>query len=321
MMARCGRRRLGFTLIEILVVVAIIALLVAILLPSLQKAREQGRQAACGSNNRQIGIAMRIFGEEHKEYYPDKYRWFGSPVWYHNLDPDTFSSPLEGDGWEEGHILKYVGNQEKVFLCPSDDGYRAEGGGPRTPMPTGHGNYSMQKDLQTIAEEQAENQGRVFETGPYRGQPIPPFWDQYGDGDPMKYVWFKEGHLMGSPSRVMMLMEQGGARDLNKGWGPFNDVTAKWPLPLQSVADNPKRFQDDYLTVRHSKRGHLMFFDGHVETILSDLNFNGPEEPIADQRLRASTKAGFYFDRLYSKNGTIRVRTETYRSSNDLVFK
>jgi len=307
MIARRGQRRLAFTLIEILVVVAIIALLVAILLPSLAKAREQGRQAVCGSNNRQIGIAMRIFAEEHKEYYPEMYRWFGWPIWYYNPDPDTFSSPLKGNGWEEGHILKYVGKQEKVFLCPSDDGSRRPRGPGEPqdfePMPVGHGNYSMQKDLQRLAEA-ASKTGK------------PPFSGQYGDRDPMAHVWFKEGHLMGSPSRVMMIMEQGGVAPER---GPFNDVTAKWSS--STFLDSIKNYQSDDLTDRHSKRGHLLFFDGHVDAILSEENFNGPSAPDAAKRLRAATKAGFYFDRLYSRSGVIYVRSKTHRSGDDDLFE
>ncbi len=60
----------GFTLIEVLVVVAIIALLVAILLPSLSRARSNARMASCASNERQFGIAVNIFGVEHKGKIP-----------------------------------------------------------------------------------------------------------------------------------------------------------------------------------------------------------------------------------------------------------
>jgi len=60
------RRREGFTLIELLVVIAVIALLMAILLPALQRAREQGRAAACLSNLKQIGLAMYMYAEDHE---------------------------------------------------------------------------------------------------------------------------------------------------------------------------------------------------------------------------------------------------------------
>src|SRR5262245_33949953 len=60
----------GFTLIEVLVVVAIIALLVAVLLPALSRARATARTASCGSNERQFGIAMGIFVTETKGMVP-----------------------------------------------------------------------------------------------------------------------------------------------------------------------------------------------------------------------------------------------------------
>lgn len=64
-------RRRGFTLIEVLVVVAIIALLVSVLLPSLAVARDEARSAVCKSNLRQIGVALRYAFQEYKAY----------PVW------------------------------------------------------------------------------------------------------------------------------------------------------------------------------------------------------------------------------------------------
>ena len=63
-------QRRAFTLIELLVVVAIIALLIAILLPSLGRAREQAKTALCASNLRQIGQIVNLFATENDNRGP-----------------------------------------------------------------------------------------------------------------------------------------------------------------------------------------------------------------------------------------------------------
>ena len=69
-----SHRDRGFTLIEILVVVAIIALLISILLPSLARAREQSRATVCLSSLRQHGIAFSGYSADNRAVLP----WAGS---------------------------------------------------------------------------------------------------------------------------------------------------------------------------------------------------------------------------------------------------
>jgi prepilin-type N-terminal cleavage/methylation domain-containing protein/prepilin-type processing-associated H-X9-DG protein len=69
---RASRRRrgsLGFTLVELLVVISIIAMLMALLLPAVQSARESGRRITCANNEHQIGVALMSFVNA-KGYYP-----------------------------------------------------------------------------------------------------------------------------------------------------------------------------------------------------------------------------------------------------------
>lgn len=81
---RCRRGPLGVTLTELLVVIAVVGLLIALLLPAVQAARESSRRSACQNNLRQIGLALTNYEAAHRKFPPGK-RWSAE-----RTDPNAF---------------------------------------------------------------------------------------------------------------------------------------------------------------------------------------------------------------------------------------
>jgi prepilin-type N-terminal cleavage/methylation domain-containing protein/prepilin-type processing-associated H-X9-DG protein len=115
--ASAVRNTRGFTLIEILVVVGIIALLAAILFPVLARVREGGKRTVCISNLKQLATAARMYSQDYAQTY--------MPI---QLAAAADVSPTNPYGWADA-MQSYVKNIQ-LYQCPSET---------RPPCGAGHG--------------------------------------------------------------------------------------------------------------------------------------------------------------------------------------
>ncbi len=135
----------GFTLVELLVVVAIIALLVSIMLPSLGMAKEAARQVVCSTTLRNLGLATNLYAGENDDWLPSAEPPNREPVsrqhWFMNEGLLQYVGvSLSYD--DQGHL---IGLPEKAsaIMCPSHDKSKLMRTRPRQGEPSVSRDYAL----------------------------------------------------------------------------------------------------------------------------------------------------------------------------------
>jgi len=232
----------GFTLIELLVVVAIIAMLIAILLPSLSRAREQARFTACMSNMRQLGLGFLYYGEDNNGRPPPNRLKSSADAPYGGTPPDYRDS----DWWYYAHMVpKFIPSDREshtraafggVFVCPSH-------------LEAGR-SYSMNIFASNFERE------RTFATQYTRGTPFNPFNVE----NPERYLIFGEAHAIFADSVHEGLY---GTRYIIGQEG--SSVYRKF-MKVEEVAQRgPYKGYIDFS--RHRDQAAFLFADQHIEAL------------------------------------------------------
>ena len=132
-LSRCfPRRSSAFTLVELLVVIGIIAVLISILLPALNKARQASQITACASSMHQLDLALRLYANINQDQIPIGFGW--GDQWHNyslfNADPTSKKYQLLGAVYQAGLI-----QDPKCFYCPNETETRWMYNQPNNPWP------------------------------------------------------------------------------------------------------------------------------------------------------------------------------------------
>jgi prepilin-type N-terminal cleavage/methylation domain-containing protein/prepilin-type processing-associated H-X9-DG protein len=307
----------GFTLVELLVVVAIIGVLVCMLLPAVQAAREAMRRSSCQNNLKQIGLAMLSdhtlrgrfpSGSVHSldDGDPTGVAAFGWAAFLlpHLEEKDLYNRlalpASQLDGLLKNASQRHLPQVElPVFRCPSDSG-----SWQNTDRPFNGAKYG---DLHVAKSNYVGNHGTHLVT---RDEAVSDKLDPFGMLWPDSYCTTQ--HVRDGTGRTILAGER-GTKDLAGVWVGVRNDNGEGELGLtQNTGTSAARINSQLgdgkqgFSSEHAGGAYFVFVDGHVEFIDEDIHFNQAGATALDEPTKA--QMGTYQRLMRRNDGQIVVR-------------
>jgi prepilin-type N-terminal cleavage/methylation domain-containing protein/prepilin-type processing-associated H-X9-DG protein len=254
----------GFTLVELLVVIAVLAILASLLLPTLGKAQEKGRQVICSVNQRQLALAATTYTTDFSDFL--------NPL--QDVRNDTAGNPVETS--YRVVLWKYCGQVPRLFDCPSEKlAVYADG---ISPSDARLGGISLGEGTDWSHLYGYPSQFEVWNAsgiGVAGGHWIPVRDDPSAAlktstmpfGRPKRDGYYEGLHKTSEITHPAKLIWYGDGGSGTALWSDDN----WWIKDIVDGAEGKAGFnragQGDYGCRRHATRANYAFGDGHVETL------------------------------------------------------